>query len=77
MQMVQMRALYGRCREALRRMGEKASGCLQKREQMRQQMEEALQAKAAVCAHFPGGWRFEAPQHYTWLLEEKKKTPGL
>ncbi|XP_048855636.1 sperm-associated antigen 5 isoform X2 [Brienomyrus brachyistius] len=47
-QMVQMRALYGQCREALRRMGEKASGCLQEREQMRQRMEEALQAKAAA-----------------------------
>ncbi|XP_023655240.1 sperm-associated antigen 5 isoform X2 [Paramormyrops kingsleyae] len=47
-QMVQMRALYGRCREALRRTGEKASGCLQEREQMRQRMEEALQAKAAA-----------------------------
>ncbi|XP_018591537.2 sperm-associated antigen 5 [Scleropages formosus] len=47
-QMKQMRELYRKCRETLRRMGDKARECQQERDRMRQLMEEAMRAKEAA-----------------------------
>ncbi|XP_076150887.1 sperm-associated antigen 5 isoform X2 [Alosa pseudoharengus] len=47
-QVSQMRSLYGKCRETLRKMQQKTRDCLQQRDDMRQNMEEALQDKQAA-----------------------------
>lgn len=52
LQVSQMRSLYGKCRETLRKMQQKTRDCLQQKEDMRQHMEEALHDKQAVKA-FP------------------------
>lgn len=48
LQVSQMRSLYGKCRETLQKMQQKTRDCLRQREDMRRQMEEALQDKQAV-----------------------------
>ncbi|XP_062408806.1 sperm-associated antigen 5 [Sardina pilchardus] len=47
-QVSQMRSLYGKCRETLRKMQQKTRDCLQQRDGMRQSMEEAQQDKQAA-----------------------------
>ena len=46
--MSQMKSLYGKCRETLRKMQQKTRDCLEQRDDMRSRMDEALQAKEAV-----------------------------
>ncbi|XP_031416149.1 sperm-associated antigen 5 isoform X3 [Clupea harengus] len=47
-QMSQMKSLYGKCRETLRKMQQKTRDCLEQRDDMRSRMDEALQAKEAA-----------------------------
>uniref|UniRef100_A0AAR2INL0 Sperm-associated antigen 5 n=1 Tax=Pygocentrus nattereri TaxID=42514 RepID=A0AAR2INL0_PYGNA len=47
-QMSEVKALYGRCMGALKRMEEKCKACLQERDGMRRGMEEAVQEKETV-----------------------------
>ncbi|KAG7459043.1 hypothetical protein MATL_G00227100 [Megalops atlanticus] len=47
-QMCQMKTLYGKCQESLRRMGERTRRALQEKDHMKQQMEEAFRVKEAA-----------------------------
>lgn len=49
-QVFQMRKLYGKCRESLKKMQLKTRDCLQQKDEMRQRMEDALQAEEAAIS---------------------------